>query len=371
MKKKLVCCFNTHAHSRCFESLPKSKIFDITMVCMPPAKTKVFPGDHRNFLNKNFVYYNNVNEIPMIVKRLNPDVYAISPGNPIQEKITQYPKVCVSHGMVGNHINQIFPDIWNNPKAAWGGYDLYCGFTKRFKKWIVNDSRIKKDVLLNALPQIDLVHQYNNNQKHRAKVVNGNKYKEVILFVGFCCKGRIDFVHNNKDYFDAFKTLVGWAKKNNVLIVTKARQPIEKINQFLIANKGRWGGWTKDYIGMLNKFAKHPNVHWIDGQLHLYWYYFADRVVLNGTSTLEVESVLANKPTIMYKTKDDVLKDSYGLIGADLIKRAKSNEQFIDLLNTCNLLNQTKRKKYIDDQEILFDGKHGQRVVEELEKRYG
>ena len=106
--KKIVCCFNTYAHSRCFESLPPSKFFDITMICMPPNKPEIFPGDYRKFKNKKFVYYNDVSEIPGIVHKIKPDVYMTSPGNPIQDQITQYPKICISHGMIGNHINEIF-----------------------------------------------------------------------------------------------------------------------------------------------------------------------------------------------------------------------------------------------------------------------
>jgi len=247
---------------------------------------------------------------------------------------------------------------------------LVCGGMDTTRKYIQDDIGEKNiDFLLNALPQYDLVYRDCESKTYRKILFRrlGRKYKETIMFVGFCCRTAPWFLPNNEDYFKALRVMIDYAKANpDSLIITKTRKPVEAMEKFLHEHSKEWGGWTKKYYNMLGECMRQPNIHWMDGKIPLYSYFFCNKIVINASSTLEVEGLLASKPVIVFKSRYCPLEDGFGAAEEGAVKLVKTEEQLKHALYNYNKIDLDARDRWMKKFKITFDGLHSQRIVDKL-----
>jgi len=127
--KKVLYFIRTFAHRRVFESY--SHRDDINQLVLGP-KSKVIDGvleDYSTFGIKNIKTYSNPKETQSIINQFNPDIFVQAD---FPDRIKLPPKckrVFVAHGLVGNHVNDLFPPGSMN---MWDNFDLYCGGSANF-----------------------------------------------------------------------------------------------------------------------------------------------------------------------------------------------------------------------------------------------
>lgn len=372
---RIVGICGTGTQSRTFESFPK--IEGMVVYGPSPAKAADYPSNIKNF--KNAFAPLPPKWPKVIAKQLNKsgpiDILITAFGGHIPKQINAKYRVILAHGEVGKNIVNISPKEQKNYDGVqkyWGGYDLICGGMTTIKKYIVDDMRVKDaKFLFNALPQYDLVYKYNNSKVYRKILFNrlGRKYKETIMFIGFCCRNAVHFVPNNEDYFRALKVLIDYAKANpDSLIVTKSRKSIEAMEEWLRRYKKAWGGWTKKYYGVLAEAQKQKNIHWMDGKIPLYPYFFCDKIVINASSTLETEGILAAKPVIVFKSKHCPLEDGFNAAKEGTVEFAKIEAELKYALYNYNKIDLNARGRWMKKAKLAYDGLHSQRIVDKMMK---
>ncbi|KKN36539.1 hypothetical protein LCGC14_0772750, partial [marine sediment metagenome] len=229
--KKVLYVMTSLSHKRVFESFEERPDIDQMILGPEPKITGIVPEDYSDFKIKKCKTFMHPKEIQVYVDKFKPDVF-VQASLPCAKgiKLPQgCKKVYVSHGMIGNYIEKIIKmDKASFNNSVWKGCDLYCGATNIFANWIkyavkADDSKI----LLNAIPQLDILYEPRYYNSYRDKVLAKTKYpdaKKVILYVGFCCKDRIDFNSHNEDYFRTVLELEKLARRHNWIIMVKPRQ---------------------------------------------------------------------------------------------------------------------------------------------------
>lgn len=308
--KRILYVLTSPSHKRCLESFMERP--DCVQMVAGPAPIitqKIVPEDYRDFKIKNIKIYKTAKELQKIVNDFRPDVYAQC-SVPCAHGIN-LPKYCkkvyISHGMVGTHVKDIIKPA-SFKTSVWKGCDLYCGATNIFSEWLYAAAKIPKDkVLLNAIPQFDIVSNSKYYEPYRDKILKNSRNPDaskIILFAGFCCRDRFDFKDHNEDYFKISIELERLAKKHNWLIMIKPRQTFNKMMSFLQTKK-----WGKKYIYDYRRINNSKYTHFITTTGHIYRYFFADLFVVNGCSTVEVEACIVKKPLITIRTSLKRIKD--------------------------------------------------------------
>lgn len=310
------------SHKRVFETfVERSDIHQVVAGPWPTANSpdKIVPEDYSDFKLKNIKYFKHPAEIQMIIDKVKPDIF-VQASLPVAQGLI-LPKGCkkvyVSHGMIGNHVKGIIKPAGFNT-SVWKGADLYCGASPIFADWIKHVAKVGDDkILLNAIPQLDILHDPNYYESYRDRVLAQTKFpeaKKVLLFVGFCCKDRYDFYDHNEDYFRTVIELEKIARKEGWLVMVKPRQTYAKMMEFLRTHK-----WGKKYLKPYAEVQASKHLHFITTTGHIYRYLFADAIICNGTSTVEFEACAANKQLVIVRTEknlcDPNVFDPMGTVG--------------------------------------------------------
>ncbi len=361
--KKIIYAITSLSHKRVFETFePRDDAEQMILGPMPKITNTnmIVPEDYSDFRIKNIKLYWNKKEMQEAINKFQPEVY-VEASLPIAHGIV-LPKNCkkvyVSHGMVGNHVKGIIKKAGFDT-SVWKGCDLYCGATKVFEEWVKHVAKVGNDkILLNALPQLDILHDPNYYNSYRQKVLSRTKHpkaKRVLLFVGFCCKDRFDFNTHNEDYFSTVIALERFARRHDWLVMVKPRQTFQAMTKFLQSHK--WGG---KYIKEYSDIQQSKHLHFITTTGHIYRYFFADAIVLNGTSTVEVEACAIKKPLFIVRTciKDrtdpyDMIKEGAAMSIPDLCELEHDLTQHFDYGKFHWPDRQVQR---ISDMGIKFDG---------------
>jgi hypothetical protein len=315
--KKVIYVITSLSHKRSFESFkPSLSLKQLVVGPHPKITSGIVPEDYSDF-SLPVKTYSNKKELQKIVDGFNPDIY-VEASLPIANGLS-LPKKCkkvyVSHGMVGSHVKGIIKKAGFNT-SVWKGCDLYCGATSIFSDWVKHVAKVGEDkILLNAIPQFDIISDKNYYESYRDRVLSKMKINpdKVILFVGFCCKNRYDFNQHNEDYFKTSILLEKIARKNNWLVMIKPRQTYSKMIQFLKSHK-----WGKKYLSDYAKIQNSKHLHFITTNNHIYRYFFVNAIIINGTSTVEIEACVMQKPLFIIQDKCSGCIDPFGtkLLGA-------------------------------------------------------
>lgn len=355
--KKVVYVMTSLAHKRVFESFVGRKDLD-QIVIGPTSKitSGIVPEDYSDFRIKNRITYKSINDLQGIINKIDPDVY-VEASLPIAVKLKKRcKKVYVSHGMVGSHVINLIKQT-GMPTKAWKGCDLYCGASDGFEKWIRFVSGPNAKVLKNALPQLDILHDQQYYESYKSRVLDRTKNPnpdKVVLFVGFCCKDRLDFNPHNEDYFRTTIELERIAREKNWLVMIKPRHTYNKMKEFLRTHK-----WGPKYLKKYESIQGSKHLHFITTTGHIYRYFFADQIIINGTSTVEIEACAIQKPLFIVNTKTS--EDPFGTIklgAAQRISRMDDVERYL-----CSSVNmEAGQKRVIEGHGISFDGEMHRRV---------
>ena len=364
MNKKKVLYF---IHSMCKSRVMKTfkEDADLNQVVVGP-KPRTYEGiieGYDDFGIKDIRQYDNLKEAQKIINKVDPDVV-------VQTDMTagiSFPKkskrVFVMHGTIGNHTKEALSHNFKGVSKTWSGFDLYCGSSNDFKDWINYVAGKGNEILLNALPQFDLFHLKNYKTADKdmfMKRTKSPKAKKVILYCGFCCKNRIDYNDHNEDYFKTVLELQKISEKNNYLSLIKPRQTYKQIMKFIDQEK-----YFEKYRSSYIKAQNSNHLYFVHPDSSLYNYFFADIVVVNGCSTVEIETCLAHKPLVVVRTA--VKPEQY-----DPFDTVKSGVAFyvpnindLETMLTSGLNSKdykTKQDNFIKSMGILADGLAAERI---------
>jgi CDP-glycerol glycerophosphotransferase (TagB/SpsB family) len=371
--KKIIYVITSLSHKRVFESfVERDDIEQMIAGPYPKITSNIVPEDYSDFKIKNIKFYNNIIELQNIINKYNPSIY-VEASLPIAKDIV-LPNICkkvyISHGMIGDHVGSIVKQ-GGFDTSVWQGCDLYCGATDVFSNWIKQVTNADdSSIFLNAIPQFDILYNSNYYNSYKQKVLQKTKNPQaskIILFVGFCCKNRTDFKLHNEDYFKTAIELEKIARKNNWLIMIKPRQTHDVMMQFLKNQK--WGSkYIKDYEALNNS----KYIHFITTTGHIYRYLFADLIVINGTSTVEVETCAIQKPLFIVRTQIDCNNtyDPYNMINSGAgsgINKLNELELFLhEYFDDGAHHNPELQQKWFTDRNITLDGKMYKRIQDKL-----
>jgi len=371
--KRTIYVMTSLSHKRVFETFePRTDMEQMILGPMPKITgipTGIVPEDYSDFKIKNIKCYWNRKEMQDAVDKFKPDIY-VEASLPVARGIrlpSGCKKVYVSHGMVGNHVKGIIKKAGFDT-SAWKGNDLYCGATNVFADWIKHVAKVGDDkILLNALPQLDILYDSDYYNSYRKKVLNKTKNpdaEKIILFVGFCCKDRYDFNDHNEDYFRTAIELEKIARQHNWLVMIKPRHTYDAMVRFL---KGH--AWGRKYLKPYADIQNSKHLHFITTTGHIYRYFFADAFVTNGTSTVEVEACSMKKPLFVVQTHltgpdaYDMVKNGAAMPIPDLFELEHDLTEYFDK-GRFHWPNQ--QEKRIVDMGISFDGKMHNRIQNKL-----
>lgn len=377
--KKILYVMTSLSHKRVFESFEGRD--DCAQLALGPRSkvtTGLVPEDYSDFKIK-VQEYDKISQIQDTVNTFKPDVYVQADLSDTHKKV-KLPAGCkrvyVSHGMVGNHVKSIIKKAAFRTEV-WKGCDMYCGATSVFSDWVQHTAGVSEDkILLDALPQLDIIHNPDYYNSYRHKVLSKLGFADdtkVILFAGFCCKDRFDFDDHNQDYFGTAVHLAKWAKDNGYLLMIKPRHTHDKMMKFLKSHK-----WGKQYLSSYPKILKNKNVHFITTTGHIYRYFFADAIVVNGCSTVEIEACAIKKPLFLSRTAipeidkmkmpvyDPYNTESYGA-GTRCVDYYELDHCLDTTLGGSDMYhNPNKQEALIKHMGISFDGQMHNRVQDKL-----
>lgn len=360
--KRVAYVLTSPAHRRVFESLVEREDMKQVIIGPEPIVTSnLVPEDYRDFGIKDIrlFRYNDKNSLAKIVNNFKPDVYVQSDLSNLHryKKPTVKHTVMVHHGAVGNHAVDIAKKLGSDI-SVWKGFSLYCGANHEFARWSSCIAKASKDqIVINAVPQFDLLNNSQYVNSFRQRVIAKSKFpeaKKVLLFVGFCCKDRIDFNAHNRDYFRAVIELERLARKNDWLVMIKPRHTHTAMINFLKGHR-----WGKKYIKDYSNLQKSKYLHFITTTGHIYRYFFADTIVVNGSTTVELEACATNSPLVVVRTEvgSQDYFDPYNTIDSGAGIEVTNMSDLENAILNSNKIKNDVRKNLLNQHGIVVDGK--------------
>lgn len=356
------------SHKRVFESFTERADMIQLVVGPPPIIGEgIVPEDYSDFKIKKIKFYNNIKHLQSIIDKFNPNIF-VQASLPCAKGLS-LPSGCkkayVSHGVVGNQaLENIKKEKFN--LSVWQNCDVYFGAGKSFKPWIDKVVSGNNRVVLDSVPQFDLLADESYVSSYKDRILNKIsptvKFNKIILFFGFCCKDRVDFKQNNEDYFATVIELERVAREHGWLIMVKPRHTNDKMLKFLKTHK-----WGKKYIEKYKSIIKSKNIHFITTTGHIYRYFFADMIIANGFSTVELEACYLNKPLFIVRTKYQ--HDPFDTVRSSAATLISSIDDIYGVITNSNSYhNINGQDKLLLDSNISKDGRAHERVQNVLLK---
>lgn len=332
-------------HKRAYESL--KDIDGVEQVVLGP-KPRAIDGmleDYSRFGISKIITYSDKKEAQRIIDKFNPDIFVrvealdgiiVSKG---------CKKVLIGHGLIGDHVSKM---ILSGLPFSGKGADLYCDADGWFERNVkIIDGNTNAKFVQNALPQLDLLHDPDYYTPNRSKIIsssNNSSPEKVILFCGFGCKDRVDFKNHNENYFETIAELERIVEKNNWLVMIKPRQEFKKTMNFLNSTSS-----LAKYKKIYPSLVKSKNLHFISYDNNVYKYFFADSIVINGCSSIELEACIAGKPLVIVRTRTKADYDPFKTVFSGAAFEVK---RICDLEST--IISSLKEKSYIQKQKDLL-----------------
>lgn len=272
--------------------------------------------------------------------------------------------------------------VWDNSpintkrtsSKIWHHYDLLCGGILNFKSLLINNAGIAKDkIVLNALPQFDVLYdRVKNTKKYRKVILGSSSYTKIIVLFGHN-NSKKDFQANSIDFYESAIRIAKIASDNGWLLVVKPKK--ETTISFIQAKASAGTPWATSLMGKFMALYNNKNVIFESQFSDPYQYIAAsDMVVVAGRSTIEIEACLANRPLIIVRTSDNEFAeyDSLGTITSGAATHVDNIEKLstviIDTAGSTNSDQMNKQDAFIKTLGLSFDGKHHIRVLRAMRK---
>lgn len=369
---------------RCFASIPPIDNCRQVIIGPPPSYSNNMMYGYENCKIKDIVMCNTRLWLNKLIGMLEPSVYVTTTygklwgkgGLPIPEKSG---RVFIHHGLSNSASIKIFKQHRASPINV-RAFDLLCGQGEGFKNLLTHEhiGIDENKIVLNALPQLDLLFNQNFDE-HKDKILTGItnvNNRKVILYAGYGAHDGPDYEGHNKEYFDTLFEIQRIAKKYNFIVLFKSRRLIQNVIGYFKKKKHILGpDTTEEYLSRFEDVINDDNVILFNKQFPIHYLFFADVVILNGYSTIEVEASLAKRPLINVNlVKDSMINGTFGsaqsgaavdVIDISDLEQAiintTENESFIKTITE-------KQKMYTKNLGINFDGNAGQRVADAIAK---
>lgn len=352
--RKIIYFNRSRIMNRVFASLEESHDLDQYIITPNAIKYGAANSDYDNFNIKKIITLGSddyIKDAQKLIDEINPDVLV---QTELVESVQSLhaKRVFVNHGIMHKSSNLPFK---KKQYAIHRKFDMYCGETKIFGDFINHIIGPNCNIKYHMLPQLDLLNsEYCNSFKSKFLKQLDFSPDKIILFCVSCCKDIPKFTGHNEDYFETIFELNKIAPKNNWLVIVKPRYNNNKMIKS--ASNTKWGkSYAKRYSDMLKDNNKH--LWFLDHEDDIYRYLFSDVVLLNGTSTFEVESIVAGKPTVAMRiNKRDVnYYDPFESISRGVMNAVKDIGDLEAALKRQNH-DKDKQKDFIDWYGILADG---------------
>jgi len=345
---------------------------DIRQIFLGP-RTKVIKNskfecseDYSDIKIEKKLTFDTLSDAQRIIDEVDPDVFV---SGSLPNYYATLPKTCkkayISHGMIGDHVLEIkeirkYADRWRE-------CSLYCGAGSNFQDFVkLMNPEGEYKVVLNAMPQFDILIETDSKIAFKNKLITENKIPQAdryLLFAGFAGGAGQDFLNHNEDYYRTAIYLNEIAKKNNWFVFIKPRIEPQADFNFIQTND-----YLNKYLAEYKALFQSANVCMVRKAESIYKYFFADQIIINGCSTVEIEACCAGKPLVIVRTKTDNDYSPYGTVAfgaAKLVNTDGIGELETALLGDFeeNILNQ---KQLLADRGLSIDGKMSERAREAI-----
>ena len=371
MNKKILYYISRLEQKRAFENIYYETNNNTIMLLGPGPRTLKnnhfeIIDDYSEFKTKNVTIDGEKDHLGAVTS-FCPDALACS-GVIGPLKVSLSPgckKIHVGHGLIGDN----YPTIDNimNVGPSWNGYDLYCGAGHDYNEFMkfVCKQGYSGNFIPNALPQLDILYYgskktllFKEHLLTRGYIPTAKKY---ILFAGFGGPVTSEYRDHNDDFYRTAIHLHKLANKNDWYIFIKTRLTQGDYIKFM-NDHGELHKYRDEFTNLCNS----NRVCVINKLDPIYKYFFVDIIILNGTSTIEVEASCINKPIIIVRTNSsyDPLK-TITLNAAKLVNKDDMNN--LEEAITSNFDNNIAcQKKLLSYQNIIFDGQHSKRTQDAI-----
>lgn len=310
---------------------------------------------------KNVTSYKSAEHAKNIIGKIKPDVFVQSRS---KGKLHDYlskagiKKVLLGHGILTN--SEIIARLLKNHAHVYNRYDLMCLATEKYDKapMLRNTNLKDKNIVATGLSQFDNLYCVLRDNGFEA---TESQYDKTILFAGgYMILSEKNKYVPRKEYYSYVKYLAEVCNKNNWKLLIKPRADDLSFLKQNVKNIP----WTKQYVDMYANITKSENITLLDSDSNIYEYFNSDVVILDGWSTVEIETCLANVPTIVI-SKDD--KDYIGTVVSGAIWQVGDINMVEEKIKKISAQSVSVfQKAVVNDMGIKFDGKCCERIINNI-----
>lgn len=371
MKKVLYFMYSL-PNVRVFESFKERE--DLEQVLVVNGAEKQVKQYLYNFGIKNIIYIKDISEAQMFVNKYKPDIFVGSDINSKKIKLDENcRRVFVMHGFIPSGYAD--DPLQEHKIDEWKGFDLYCGAANEFTEWvnrIYPNSDNKDKILLNALPELDLLVRPESN-KIKEKVIEKTGFipEKILLYFPFKIKDDRISALFNEEFCWLIMALEELARKNNWLVMVKTKRVKNYNSKYVVRNFLKY---IKDkkilaYKDKVNNILDSKFIYFIE-DLHAYDYWFADAVIVNGHSSIEIMSCIQKKPLVLCRST--CKNDPYHSVSKNVAQvlyekdQKKLEEILIGSIINNDILN--KEEFVTSYHGIILDGNACKRIQDKFVK---
>ncbi|KKK84873.1 hypothetical protein LCGC14_2778960, partial [marine sediment metagenome] len=363
---KIVYWLTDNNHARVFESFVEDERFEQVIV-----KQCHVTRTHNIKIKQLFQYYGT--NVASAITILKPDVFvqttdSIDARKHLKKNNIKH--VYLMHGLWAPKSSKSYALSSNQ---FWTDYDLLCGGTKRFRDLF--EGKTSANIVTNTLTQFDILYDRMQNQHEiRKNLLQKSKVpeaKKIITLFGHNIKARDSLLPYHEGYFRSAIKLAILAKKYNWLLCIKTKAPWARGNKYIIGNVKKFD-WAKDMCKQYTDLRNNKNVIIVGEHDDQYDLFCSDVIVSTAHSTVEIESILVDKPLVRVCTirnkateeyENEILDRGVAYIVDDI---DKLEETVILAMSEDNKEIKQNREKFIEHLGLTCDGNAHIRVLDAI-----
>lgn len=367
MPKPLVAyMFDNMDRSRVFESIPDHKHFD-QVVIGPLVPQEHIGYGYLKFRMSNIITRSTGTTRMRQLIKLNPDVVV---RDSLCKLVRRKKNVVIYHGLISKRHEAI--SAVRDPDIRDEYFKLYCGETAMFEEWIrsKNQHAGEYKVAKNTLTQLDVLFNKSYRESRKSTVMGSSKMTapdKVILFCGYTGEDKYDdFKGHSVEFIKTLQCMEKIAVSNNWLLLVKPRGGYNVLRSCIER-------YSIEYVGAIDALKNSKNILFINNSSNVYQYFFADIVVTNGYSSVEVETACIQKPLININLIDNPLTmDAFGSVesgaAASVTDLHNLESCMNDVLYDKGVISNMRQAQFdfVKSLGVRFDGKASDRFHEEI-----